>query len=231
LVIFHKKGRVVILLLTLVTYLLSTQFIGNLLLKPLESKYDHPFILEKNVDAVVILSGGHYGKRENLPLSQSALKRAIFGIMLAKKSSLPIVFSGAGLNIYTESDAMKDTVNQLNNYLDFNLTISNTLLPNHFSILYEAKSLDTFENAMFTKNLFVGNKNPRIYLVTSAFHMKRSEKLYKYFGFDVIPSATDFLTIKKYMFRSFMPSMSGLNMSYYALHEYAGMILLQYKLK
>jgi uncharacterized SAM-binding protein YcdF (DUF218 family) len=210
----------------------STKYIGSLLLYPFEHDYDYPLV-EKKVDAIVILSGGYNGKRDNLPLSSSAFKRAMYGIMIAKKRDLPIIFSGAGKREYTESDAMRTTVKQLNKSLDLNLNETSTIEKNNFSISYEDNSLDTFENAALTKALFKQSdiNNPKIYLVTSAFHMRRSEKLYKYFGFDVTTAATDFKTAHHHSINSYLPSMGGLMMTYYALHEYAGIVLLSFKLK
>lgn len=230
--IVYKRGRRVTLILALLLYLLSIRYIGNALLSPLESKYDHPFVYQK-VDAVVILSGGSNGERANLPLGENSFKRAIYGIMLAKKNQLPIVFSGAGAKTYSESDAMRTTIDQLNDYLSIGLTESQTIKLNNFSISYEDSSRDTYENAAYTKDLFLKNKikNPKIYLVTSAFHMRRSEKLYRYFGFDVVPAATDFQTAYNHSINAFLPSFTGLKMTYYALHEYAGIILLSMKLK
>jgi len=195
--IFYKKARVYLFILASIFYLLSTRAVGNFLLLPFEKPYNHKH-LPQNVDAVVILSGGSYGKSANLTLGSSSFKRLIFGVMIAKREKLPIIFSGQGLNKYSESISAKDTIKELNYYFDINLTKSSHLLKDKFSILYETKSLNTYENAKYTKKLFKQNgiKTPSIYLVTSAFHMKRSVRLYEYFGFTVIPIATDFLTTK-----------------------------------
>ncbi len=230
--VFYKKSRVPIVVVAISLYLLSTKYIGNALLVPFEKDY---YQVQKSdaIDAVIILSGGHDNASKNLPLTNGAFKRAIYGVMLAKKENLPIIFSGAGRKVYNESDAMKDTVFQLNEYLDINLQHSQKIIPNSFTISYENSSLDTYENASFTKELFSKSdiKNPKIYLVTSAFHMKRAKKLYEYFGFDVIPAATDFRTTNEHTFSSYIPSITGLTLSYFALHEYAGLALLSFKLK
>ncbi len=218
--------------MALTLYLFSTKYVGNFLLLPLESPY-YSTKIESDIDAVVILSGGHNRADTNFPLSVHAFKRAVYGIGLAKRENLPLVFSGAGRRSYSESDAMKDTVVQMNDLLDINLTNSKKLTPSQFTIIYEDRSLNTLQNAMMTKTLFLENgiKTPKIYLVTSAFHMKRSEKLYRYFGFEVIPAATDFLTIKQYTFNAYIPSITGLQMSYFALHEYVGILVILIKNK
>ena len=230
--IFYKKARAYLLLLASLFYLLSTQAVGNFLLLPFEKPYNHKHVPQA-VDAIVILSGGTPGKSANLTLGSSSFKRAVYGIMIAKKENLPIIFSGQGLNKYSESMSMQDTVSELNYYFDVNLTKSEHLLKDKFSILYENRSLNTYENAKYTKKLFaqLGVKNPSIYLVTSAFHLRRSIKLYKHFGFTIIPIATDFMTTNKLNISYYFPSTIGMKMSYHALHEYAGLIQLSLKLK
>lgn len=230
--IFYKKARVYLLILATILYLLSTRVVGNFLLLPFEEPFNHKHTPHK-VDAMVILSGGTYGKSSNLTLGASSLKRLIHGIMIAKKEQVAIIYSGKGLRKYDESISAKDTINELNNYFDINLTESAKFINDKFSIHFENTSLNTYENAKFTKQLFANNKlvKPTIYLVTSAFHMKRSIKLYEYFGFEVIPVATDFMASNKIYTADLFPSMFGLAESYHAIHEYIGILALALKLK
>ena len=221
---YAKKFKTFFILSAIVFYLFSTQFIGNLLLLPLESKYNKP-LKQQNVDAVVILSGGHVSSSANLPIQDSAFKRFVYGVMIAKKYNLPIVFTGAGVRDYCGVDAAKDTLKELNNYLDLNLSIVHDI-NNSFSMLFEDASLNTYENALFSKKLFEKNgiSKPKIYLVTSAFHMKRSVQLFKNQGFIVYPAATGFMISDELSQLAYFPSMGGLMMSYYALHEYIGIL-------
>jgi uncharacterized SAM-binding protein YcdF (DUF218 family) len=220
------------LILATIIYLLSTRVVGNFLLIPFEEPFNHKHIPHK-VDAMVILSGGTYGKNANLTLGYSSLKRLLYGTMIAKKEQLPIIYSGRGLRKYNESISAKDTVNELNRYFDINLTENPIFKKNKFSIFYETESIDTYENAKYTKKLFskIGIDSPTIYLVTSAFHMKRSMMLYEYFGFNVIPIATDFVTSTVTNRADLFPSMLGLLESYFAIHEYIGILALSLKLK
>jgi len=230
--IFYKKARVYLLLLAAIIYLLSTRVVGNFLLLPFEEPFNHKHIAHK-VDAMVILSGGNYGENANLTLGHSSLKRLLYGVMIAKKENLPIIYSGKGLKKYNESISAKDTVYELNSYFDINLSENPNFIKDKFAIMYETKSIDTYENAIYTKKLFskIGIDSPTIYLVTSAFHMKRSMMLYEYFGFNVIPVATDFVTSKVTNRADFFPSMLGLLETYFAMHEYAGILALTLKLK
>lgn len=94
----------------------------------------------------------------------------------------------------------------------------------------EDKSLDTYQNAEFSKVAFekAGLKEPTIYLVTSAYHMKRSIRLYEHFGFKVIPAATNFkINHRAKDMWDYLPNAHSLYKSYIALHEYVGLLSLK----
>ena len=79
-----------------------------MLLSPLENPYNKPLSFCKDVDGVVVLGGGKTKGANNLPLSADAFKRAIYGLMIAKKEKLPLIFTGGGLDKrYSESQALK----------------------------------------------------------------------------------------------------------------------------
>jgi uncharacterized SAM-binding protein YcdF (DUF218 family) len=207
--LFSKRFKKFFLFLTFVSYLLTTQFMGNLLISPLETPYKKSLIKQKDVSLVVVLGGGYYEGSPNLPLSLSAFKRAIFGYEVAKKTALPLLYNGSG----KESESAK-------------LTYKELFSDNKIKIFYENRALNTLDNATLTKE-FLEKKGlkKRVYLVTSAFHMKRALKAFKSVGIDAIPTATDFRTSKSFCWCFFFPSSEGLNLNYLALHEYVGIIL------
>jgi len=228
---YVKKFRIVFVSIALSFYALSISYVSNTLLLPLEKPYNK--VLEKNnrVNAVVVLSGGSVAGSANIPIGSDAYKRAMWGLMIAKSQNLPLLFSGAGLEIYTEADAFLDAMKEIRENLHVDMPISSSLTLGSFSLHVENKSLDTYQNAQFSKEAFkkIGIDRPVVYLVTSAFHMKRSTTLYKYFGFEVIPAATSFRLDNKAEevgILSFVPRFSSLANSYTALHEYAGLLSL-----
>ena len=60
------------------------------------------------------------------------------------------------------------------------------------AILQEGKSVNTHENAIFTQEILEEQNINKILLVTSAFHMPRSLKIFQHLGIDAIPAPTDF---------------------------------------
>ncbi len=216
--LFAKKFRKFFIFSAIVFYLLSTQFVGNLLLRPLESPYNHP-PQKADVDAVVVLGSGHYEGSSNLPLTPSGTKRLLYALMLAKKQNLPILFNGLG----TEADVAEESAVALNDTLGLHLVIDhNSTYTRSFRIYFEKEAQNTRQNAARTKAFFDKNAitRPRIYLVTSAAHMRRARYLFEKEGITVIPAATDFRTNEAFCYCFFFPSSEGLDLSSRAILEY-----------
>lgn len=228
--LFAKRFRLFFFTCSALFYALSNAYVADALLAPLEKPYNIP-LQETRVDALVVLSGGSTKGASNLPLGDEAYKRAMWGLMIAKSHNLPLLFSGAGVNQgYSESDAFLDTIKELKTHLGIEIPIDKTLKQREFSLHVESKSIDTYENAKLSKMAFEreGITQPTIYLVTSAYHMRRSIKLYEHFGFKVIPAATSFqMSTRAKDAWNYLPSIGALNTSYTALHEYAGLLSLK----
>ena len=65
-------------------------------------------------------------------------------------------------------------------------------------IIYEGESRNTFENMDFSKNIANPKAGEVWLLVTSSFHMKRSEGIFRSNGWDVIPYPAGYLTAGNY---------------------------------
>lgn len=61
-------------------------------------------------------------------------------------------------------------------------------------VVYEARSSNTWENAVFTRNLIMPRPGERWLLVTSAMHMPRAVGIFRQVGFPVIPYPVDYRT-------------------------------------
>ena len=228
--LYARRFRTLLLSLALLFYLLSNSFVADAMLKSLEAPYNKALIKVKNIDAVVILAGGSVSGSSNFPLGNDTFKRALWGLSIAATQHLPVLFSGGGLNQqYSESQAFLESVQELNHNLDLKIPISDRLILGRFNVSVEDKSLDTVQNAYFSKEIFdqAGVKKPLIYLVTSAYHMRRAMILYHHVGFRVIPAATDFkVRNNPKTIWDYFPRMKSLRHSYLALHEYFGILSL-----
>jgi len=204
---YKSKFKKTALSAAIILYLLSIKPVSNLALTPLENIPQ----TQQKAKYVVLLGGGFVDK-DIFKLSPHAFKREVYAFKLAKDTNSTLIFAGYKKEITAfkhDLEVFKKT---------FNLNIK-TLIP--------SSSINTYQNATTTKELFEKlNLEKKIYLVTSAFHMKRSIILYKAMGFEVIPKPTDFLIEKSYHFWDFLPSAHSFYKSYIAIHEYFGILSL-----
>ena len=94
---------------------------------------------------------------------------------------------------------------------------------------FEAKSRDTWENALFTRDLVKPKPGETWLLVTSAWHMPRSVGIFRHLGFDVIPYPVAYRTFGNE--RDFLQPASVIDkviMLDYSVREWVG--LLAYRL-
>jgi uncharacterized SAM-binding protein YcdF (DUF218 family) len=99
------------------------------------------------------------------------------------------------------------------------------------AILVENQSIDTRENALFTRKLLADRGIQHITLVTSAFHMPRAAATFRKVGFGVDPVPADFVTGWNEPVTAFqwIPTSRALLTSSNAIHEWLG--LLVYRLR
>ena len=92
------------------------------------------------------------------------------------------------------------------------------------AIQVEGDSINTRENALFSRRLLVEHGIWRIILVTSAIHMPRAAAAFRKVGFEVVPAPADFQTgwgETKAIFR-WLPSSDALDGSSGAMREWLG---------
>ena len=210
--IFAKKFKWLFFTSALSLYLLSNKFISNILLFPLENVKYKDNITPK---AVVVLGGGT-NPFDKLKTSPDAFKREVYGLLLAKKYDLPFIFTGGGIKINEATNIKKD------------INLITKTCGCKIKTYFENKSLDTYENAKYTAKLFKKlNLKKEIFLVTSAYHMKRSIALFKHFGFRLIAKPVGFFYNPNYTIWDILPHEGAFHASYKAIHEYFGLISLK----
>ncbi|MRI59304.1 MAG: YdcF family protein [Epsilonproteobacteria bacterium] len=192
--------------------MISLHPVADLLIKSLEYR-SYP-IPHSPPQAVVVLGGGDIPQAPNLPTSPAGTKRILYGLMLAYQDHLPLIVSGK------ENESAKATILQISEAFGLPFKESSTPKPLHFTI--EGVSQDTFQNA--AKSATLAPKS--IYLVTSAFHMPRSYRLFRHFGFEVRAAPTDYRGWSQYEPLDILPSMGAMWKSYWAMHEYLGLLSL-----
>ncbi len=170
----------------------------------------------KNIQAIVVLGSGRYSNASEYggdTVGRTDLLRLRYAAWLQRRTGLPILVSGGspfGESV-SEADLMQQCLTQ-----DFGAHVR----------WVEGKSRTTWENARYTRQLLTAAKIGHVYLVTSAWHMRRAQWAFETNGIDVTPAPTGFATLgAKYSgLLGYLPSTKGLSMSAIALRERLGFL-------
>ena len=164
--------------------------VGNWLFLPLEERFPRPALSAIAEPAGIIVLGGALnpliGKSRGVVAVNEAAERFIAGAELLRKfPNAKFVFTGGGAAMLLPDTAEAEGVKSL--------LFPALGLPADRLIL-ESKSRNTYENAVFTKELLAPKANERWILVTSAFHMPRAVACFRKAGFTLIPWPVDYRT-------------------------------------
>ena len=188
----HSNLTKLVMMITLIFYLTTISLVGDQLIGSLEGKYQPPN--DVRGDVIIMLGGGATLDTPNVHgqghLSGFAANRLLTCVQLYHKLNLPILVSGGKVLETTGSEA------------DIAKTILIGLGVPENKIIVENQSLNTTENARFTKVLLEQYGFIQPILVTSAFHMERSILQFEKVKLSVIPYPTDYQTN---LHRSFQP--------------------------
>jgi uncharacterized SAM-binding protein YcdF (DUF218 family) len=188
-------------------WLLSTPVISGALTGLVEHYPPLDLRSTAGAQAIVILGGGgqrafaaEYGGPAAEPI---LLERLSYGAYIARKTGLPILVTGFGI----EASAMHDTLLR-------NFDISARWV--------DDQAYDTFENARDSVRLLKADGINRIVLVTHATHMWRSVHEFTAAGIEVVPAPAGILDRRYSDITSYLPSTEALLRGCVAINELLG---------
>jgi uncharacterized SAM-binding protein YcdF (DUF218 family) len=171
--------------------------------------------------AIIILGGG---RRTNAPeysgdtLSNLSLERLRYGAFLYRKTGYPIIVTGGTPygSPLSEAQIMREVLRK-----EFYIQ----------DVQAEEQSRNTAKNAEFSLKLLRERGIHTIYLVSHAWHLRRTLPLFQAHDMMVIPAPTGFSTkdSNRPLILDWMPQAQALNDSRIALHEWLG--ILWYKIR
>lgn len=221
LVVLHRWKRlgvsfIVISLLSL--YVFSLPRIAQALVNSLESypALSRPDFLFSGAEAIVVLGGGIYPRAPEYGfdvLSAGALPRLRYGAYLHRLSGLPIVVTGGrvyGVGI-SEGELMQQFLEQ-----ELGATVAHV----------ETSSLNTAENARYSRQILEPLGIDQVIIVTHASHMARAVASFEREGFGVVPGPIEFIGPRLAYpgALGWFPNLSVLGYTTSALREYVGRI-------
>lgn len=217
-----KKHTLILIAAVLLIYVSSIPIVSSALFRVLESGEER---LEPQdtpqADAIVVLSGMLVWVQSKRGLVQewSDPDRFFAGVELASADNAPkLIFTGGRLpwesSLETEGHQLKKYAQRLN------------IPANRIIVTPEVQN--TEQEAAAVKDILKGSKN--IILVTSAFHMKRANALFKNAGLSVFSYPVDFrVATSTLTLMDFLPNAGALSQTDTAIREFAGIMF--YKLK
>lgn len=211
---FHRLAMGLAGLLTLI----SLPAVGNLAQRSLEFSYPPSPEIPAPVDTIVVLSANvTLANREGTKfrLGNESLSRCWHAFELYRKAGhCRIVVSGGNV----DSGQSPQTLAQLMSDFLVEIGVPPT------DLVLEDKSLTTFENARNTSALLHLADAQRVFLVTSATHMRRADRCFARQGIVVVPSPCNHYALRlDFLPGDFMPSIGGITAVHTAAHEWLGL--------
>ena len=165
--------------------------LGALMIHPLEDQFQRPVSLPDKVDGIVVLGGGFEGGvnlvRGGYELNSGGDRFVEAAILAARHPEAKVVVTGGTGNMILEGEGDGVTAPRLLTALG--------VAPGRLTL--ESQSRNTYENAVFTKDMVNAMPGETWVLITSAFHMPRSVGLFRKAGFEVVPWPSDYRTSGK----------------------------------
>ena len=226
-----RKTYIPILLALVILTIASNSIVVNNLIFSLEKKY--PALVDPpSAEAIVVLGGATRNNEAPriLPDMNERGDRLLYAAKLYQDGAAPkILLSGGRIN-WTGGDSSEAK--------DMAEILSIMGIPPKDLIL-EPHSLNTHENAVFTKEILQQQNIKKILLVTSALHMPRSIAIFRHENIDAVAAPTDFIISKRNLVQhrytsesrllSLIPKSDNLDYTTQVMKEYIGTII--YRLK
>jgi len=166
--------------------------------------------------AIVILGGdAGYGTDAGLEtgtgIGPLTFQRLRAGALMQRRTGLPVLVTGGALEPGTEPIAAQMARS----------------LRDEFGVparWIEPASDDTWQNAEFSAALLHAAGINSVYLVSDAWHLRRGAMAFAHFGIVTTPAPLRFDRPPRFNFDEFMPHAGAVLNSYFALHEWIGIL-------
>lgn len=204
------------LVLALLLWTISINPVSNALTSSLEAGLSIPS--HPQGDVIILLGGGiHEGVADisgkGTP-GEDMLARTVTAVRLQRRLKIPVIVSGG--SGYAGRAPEAPVIRRF--LLDLGVPEQ--------QILLESKSRDTKENAVYCLEIIKKQGFEKPLLVTSAYHMRRSIKMFKKVGLTATPVPAQFLTGggTPIIWADYLPNASAFQQSEKALKEYLGLV-------
>ncbi len=201
--------------------------VSNNLIISLERQY-LPQVTMPSAEAIVVLGGAtrNYEPPRIMPDMNDSGDRLLYAAKLYQEGVAPIlILTGGRIQWYGGESSEAESM----------ATILELMGVPRQAMVLESKSLNTYENAIYTKEILKQRNIKNILLVTSAAHMPRSLAIFQKQGIKAIPAPADILISDRNLIESqfsaesrilsFIPNSEHLDLTTQAIKEYIGIFI------
>ena len=213
----QRTGRRLLAVGTAGMFLVAVLPLGGWLILPLENRFPTIHQLPEHVDGIVVL-GSAVNQRVTEAHGQPALngtaERMTEFVALARQHpEAKLVFTGGSALIDYPELKEATVARQLFASLGMDVT----------RVVFEDQSRNTYENALYTRDLMKPKPGETWVLITSAFHMPRAYGCFSQVGWKVLPYPVDYMTLGYFRFTVDFALAAGLDGLGFAIHEWVGL--------
>lgn len=166
--------------------LLAFSPLQALMVLPLENRFPEAPSDLPAPTGIIVLGGSTDGDieaaRGQVALNGAAARLTTGAALARKYPNARLVFTGGSAALTGQAPSEASSVRRL--WIELGVPQDN--------VAYEDKSRNTWENALYTRDLVKPTPDEKWLLVTSAMHMPRSMGLFRHVGFSVIAYPTDY---------------------------------------
>ena len=223
-----RRIQTAVLIITALVLLVGgNRWVSFALARSLEWRY-LPLNPVPQADVIVVLGGGTESEQFPRPMveTNSAGSRVLYAAELYKEGKAAhLLLSGGNISWYngrtmTPADEMASLLEMMDVPKD--------------ALWLQARSQNTYEDALFCSQILKEKGIRRILLVTSAQHMPRAVALFKHDGMDVIPAPVNYVVTEagwenifspdpQTLLVNLLPNVSSLSLTSSIMKEYIGL--------
>jgi uncharacterized SAM-binding protein YcdF (DUF218 family) len=181
----HRWAKWLLGFVVIVLMVVTLLPVGEWLLYPLEMRFPANPKLPEKIDGIIVLSGAENAFLSSLwnqeELGDSAERYMAFLELARQYPNAKLVFTGGSGSMIHQDYKAADVAQRLFDKLGLDLS----------RVTFERNSRNTFENAVFSKELVRPEPGQKWILITTASHMPRSVGIFCKAGWPVIPYPVD----------------------------------------
>ncbi len=184
---WRRAARLILTATLIVGFVLSSSPVGAILVNWIENRIPPPATLPDRVDGIVVLGGDVNSRMMRLrPVTPgfNPTRQIALADLARRYPSAKLIYSGGSGQLLDRTDTDSDGARLLLPVLGLDPA----------RVIFEDRSRNTYENAVFSREIAGPVEGETWLLVTSAFHMPRSIGNFRRAGWKIIPYPVGYMT-------------------------------------